>query len=50
MPLWNSVPTRDGRGKCSNQLWKRTAEQGKGTVAFVDVDQDKVNVRRSYLP
>ena len=39
MPLWNSVPTRDGRGKCSNQLWKRTAEQGRGTVAFVDVDQ-----------
>ena len=27
IPLWKSIPSRDNRQKCSNQLWKRTAEQ-----------------------
>ena len=44
MPLWNSHPSRDSRGHCSNTLWARTAEQGKGTVAFIDiVDNGDVN-------
>ena len=44
MPLWNSHPTRDVRGHCSNVLWSRTAEQGEGTVVFIDiVDNGDVN-------
>lgn len=39
MPLYDAPPDIDQYRKCSSFLWRRVAEQGAGTVAFVNIDK-----------
>ena len=40
MPLFDAEPKIDQYRKCVNQFWRKTAEQGAGTTAFVQIESD----------
>ena len=40
MPLFGAEPKIDQYRKCVNQFWRKTAEQGAGTTAFVQIESD----------
>ena len=42
VPLYNTSPDVDQYKKCTNFLWRRAAEQGPGTVVFVNINKGLV--------